>query len=96
MKRAADRNKPLADHTTLGVGGPATRLVRAATAADLIGLVAAADTEGTPVLMLGGGSNMLVSDAGFDGLVIKTVGHEGCPTVGSCWITAPAPTGTNW
>lgn len=77
MKRTADRNQPLADHTTIGVGGPAARLVKAETAADMIGLVAAADTEGTPVLLLGGGSNMVISDAGFDGLVIKPVGREG-------------------
>lgn len=71
MKRATDRNVPLAGHTTLGVGGPATRLVSARSSAELIGLVAAADTEGTPVLLLAGGSNVLISDAGFDGLVIK-------------------------
>ena len=71
MKRATDRNVPLAGHTTLGVGGPATRLVKARSSAELIGLVAAADTEGTPVLLLAGGSNVLISDDGFDGLVIK-------------------------
>ena len=71
MKRATDRNVPLAAHTTLGVGGPAARLVKARSTAELIGLVAAADTEGTPVLVLAGGSNVLISDDGFDGLVVK-------------------------
>lgn len=77
MKRSTDRNVPLSEHTTLGVGGPAARLVRAASAGDLIGLVAAADTEGTNVLLLAGGSNVLISDAGFDGLVIKPTCSEG-------------------
>lgn len=67
----------LADHTTIGVGGPATRLVEAGTAAQLSGLVAAADTEGTPVLILAGGSNVVISDDGFDGLVVKPTGTRG-------------------
>src|SRR5690625_5112972 len=77
MKRSTDRNVPLSEHTTLGVGGPAARLVRAASPGDLIGLVAAADTEGTSVLLLAGGSNVLISDAGFDGLVIRPSCTEG-------------------
>lgn len=77
MTRATDRNVPLSDHTTLGVGGPAARLVEARSAGDLIGLVAAADTEGTPILILAGGSNVLISDDGFDGLVIKPVFTDG-------------------
>ena len=67
----------LADHTTIGVGGPAARLVEAGTATHLSGLVAAADTEGTPVLILAGGSNVVVSDDGFDGLVVKPTGTDG-------------------
>lgn len=77
MKRVSDRDVPLAGHTTLGVGGPAARLVHAQGSGDLIGLVAAADTEGTPVFILAGGSNVVVSDAGFDGLVIKPTGADG-------------------
>lgn len=77
MKRNTDRNVPLAGYTTLGVGGPAARLVNAGSTADIIGLVAAADTEGTPLLLLGGGSNVVISDEGFDGLVIRPVSTEG-------------------
>ncbi len=97
MKRTADRNQPLAEHTTLGVGGPAARLVQAASSADMIGLVAAADTDGTPVLLLGGGSNMVVSDEGFAGLVIKPVGREGTEAAlpdGSTLLDYGA--GVNW
>jgi len=62
----------LADHTTLRVGGPAQTSVEATDEAALIGAVARADAEGVPLLLLGGGSNLLVADAGFPGLVVQT------------------------
>ena len=61
----------LADHTTLHLGGPARRFVRAGTEADLIEAVRAADGAGEPMLILGGGSNLVVADRGFDGTVIQ-------------------------
>jgi len=61
---------PLAPLTTLGLGGPARRYVRAETADHLVAAIAAADAAGEPVLVLGGGSNLVVADAGFDGLVV--------------------------
>lgn len=61
----------LADHTTLRVGGPAKRFVVATTADEIAQLVTEADEAGEPVLILGGGSNILVADDGFDGVVIK-------------------------
>ncbi len=66
----------LAQHTTIGLGGPARSFARVYTATDLVNLVSAADTAGTPVLVLGGGSNLVVSDDGFDGLVVQ-VAHRG-------------------
>ncbi|MGO4256182.1 UDP-N-acetylmuramate dehydrogenase [Marmoricola sp. RAF53] len=60
----------LADHTTLRVGGPAAEFVTAGTETDLVDAVRAADADGTPVLVVGGGSNLLVDDAGFDGRVV--------------------------
>lgn len=60
----------LADHTTLRVGGPAREFVEARTETDLIDAVRDADAAGTPVLVLGGGSNLLVADSGFDGRVV--------------------------
>lgn len=60
----------LARHTTLRVGGPARRWIEAATDADLVAAVRAADAVGEPVLVLAGGSNLLVSDEGFDGTVV--------------------------
>jgi UDP-N-acetylmuramate dehydrogenase len=61
---------PLAALTTLRVGGPARSLVTARTEAELVEAVATADAAGAPVLVLGGGSNLLVADAGFDGTVV--------------------------
>lgn len=60
----------LADHTTLRVGGPAKRWIEATTTDELVGAVADADAAGEPVLVLSGGSNVLVADAGFDGTVV--------------------------
>jgi UDP-N-acetylmuramate dehydrogenase len=60
----------LAELTTLRVGGPAADFVEATTEAELIAAVSEADAAGTPVLVLGGGSNLLVADAGFDGRVV--------------------------
>jgi UDP-N-acetylmuramate dehydrogenase len=60
----------LANHTTLRVGGPAADFVVATTEAELVDAVRDADDRGKPVLVLGGGSNLLVSDSGFDGRVV--------------------------
>jgi UDP-N-acetylmuramate dehydrogenase len=57
--------------TTLRVGGPARRLMVATTTDELVDAVREADAEATPVLLVGGGSNLLVGDDGFDGLVVQ-------------------------
>ena len=61
----------LADHTTFHLGGPAARFEVARDDATLIRLVSDADQRGEPVLVLGGGSNLLIGDEGFDGLVVQ-------------------------
>ena len=60
----------LADHTTLRVGGTAAAFEVSTTEDQLIAAVRNADDMGAPVLLLGGGSNLLVADAGFDGVVV--------------------------
>lgn len=60
----------LANHTSLRIGGPAKKFVRATTEEELVNAVKEADIAGEPVLIIGGGSNVLVADAGFDGTVI--------------------------
>ncbi len=66
----------LADHTTLRLGGPARRYVEATTAQALVDAVREADDAGEPVLLLGGGSNLVVADEGFAGTLLK-VGNTG-------------------
>ena len=66
-----DTDVPLADLTTLRVGGPARRLLTAETDDEVVSAVRAADAAGEPLLLLGGGSNLVVSDAGFDGTVLR-------------------------
>lgn len=61
----------LANHTTFRLGGPARRFVEATTEQQLIDTVADCDSRGEPVLVLGGGSNVLIADEGFDGTVVK-------------------------
>jgi UDP-N-acetylmuramate dehydrogenase len=60
----------LAGYTTLGVGGPAARFVDAGTDEQVIAEVRDADATGEPVLVLGGGSNLVVADDGFPGTVV--------------------------
>jgi len=61
----------LANHTSLRIGGPARKFVRATTEEELVNAVKVADAAGEPVLIIGGGSNVLVADSGFDGTVIR-------------------------
>jgi UDP-N-acetylmuramate dehydrogenase len=61
----------LANHTTLRVGGLAREMITIDTEAELVETVRTLDARGEPLLILGGGSNLLIGDAGFDGTVIK-------------------------
>ena len=64
-------NEPLAKHTYFKLGGPADVLYEARTVAELVSAVQAAILYHIPYLIIGGGSNILVTDAGYRGLVIK-------------------------
>ncbi|HEY8111319.1 MAG TPA: UDP-N-acetylmuramate dehydrogenase [Actinomycetes bacterium] len=61
----------LADYTTLRVGGSASRFVEVEKPEEAVEVVAAADRTGEPVLILGGGSNVVVPDEGFAGTVVR-------------------------
>ncbi len=61
----------LADRTTLRLGGPARRLVHARSEQQLVDTVRACDESGDPVLLLAGGSNLVVADEGFAGTVVS-------------------------
>ncbi|WP_210591701.1 UDP-N-acetylmuramate dehydrogenase [Streptomyces sp. GESEQ-35] len=90
---------PLAPLTTFRLGGPATRLVTATTDAEVVAVVREADDSGTPLLIIGGGSNLVIGDKGFDGtaLRIATQGFELTGTslelaAGEVWTDAVART----
>ncbi|CAF0705207.1 UDP-N-acetylmuramate dehydrogenase [Candidatus Methylacidithermus pantelleriae] len=63
-------NVPLKDWTSLGVGGPARFFVRAKTQEEILEAVRWATKRRLPIFVLGGGTNVLFSDRGFDGLVV--------------------------
>lgn len=65
----------LSAHTTLRLGGPASRIVRTEGAAEVVEAVAGADRAGERVLLVGGGSNLVVADAGFDGTAVLVAGQ---------------------
>ncbi|MCC6214399.1 MAG: UDP-N-acetylmuramate dehydrogenase [Polyangiaceae bacterium] len=62
---------PLAPRTTLGVGGPARWLVRCAREADVLAAAELAHARGVPLLVLAGGSNLVVADEGVDAVVVS-------------------------
>ena len=64
-------NVPLAQYTTLGVGGPARWFVDVKTESQIVDALRFARTCNVPYFILGGGSNLLVSDDGFPGIVIR-------------------------
>jgi UDP-N-acetylmuramate dehydrogenase len=78
---------PLAPLTTFRVGGPARYFIEAQTEEDVRSAVAFARERGSPLFVLGGGSNLVISDAGWDGVVVKiaiggiTQSHQGSKTV---------------
>jgi UDP-N-acetylmuramate dehydrogenase len=90
---------PLAPLTTFRLGGPADRLVTATTDAEVVSAVREADAAGTPLLVIGGGSNLVIGDAGFAGTAVRiaTRGVELTGTrlelaAGEVWTDAVART----
>lgn len=90
---------PLAPLTTFRLGGPAARLLTATTDDEVIAVVREADAAGTPLLVIGGGSNLVIGDKGFEGtaLRIATRGFELSGTTlelaaGEVWTDAVART----
>jgi UDP-N-acetylmuramate dehydrogenase len=80
-------NLPLAPFTTLKIGGPARYFTEAETEEEILDALAFARQKDLPVFVLGGGSNVLISDAGFPGLVLHVcprgieTSNAGGPTV---------------
>jgi UDP-N-acetylmuramate dehydrogenase len=97
-------NIPLAPYTTFRIGGPARFFCEVATGEELLEAVTFARERNLPIFVLGGGSNLLVTDRGFDGLVLR-VKIEGCVTIGGGYrddrpkqtsLTYDVPGGMDW
>jgi UDP-N-acetylmuramate dehydrogenase len=93
---AIQENVPLAGFTTFGVGGPAHRFVEVATQEEAARALAFASEHQLQFFVLGGGSNVLVSDSGFPGLVImnRIKGFSVVGDGGSVLVTAGG--GEDW
>jgi UDP-N-acetylmuramate dehydrogenase len=84
------RDEPMSKHTSLHIGGPADYFVKVATERDLVGTIAVAREHELPVVMLGGGTNMLVADRGIRGVVLQNDWNE--TSVDQVTITASSGT----
>jgi len=89
-------NVPLAPFTTFGIGGPARWFIEAASEAEVVEAVTFARARALPLFVLGGGSNLLVSDAGFAGVVLRVAlkGIESAEDSGARVFRAAA--GEDW
>lgn len=89
---------PLAGLTTMRVGGPARRLVTATTTDELVDAVREVDDADEPLLLISGGSNLLIADEGFDGTVVRVattgVRVESADLCGGAVVRVAA--GENW
>ncbi len=78
------RNAPMKDYTSFRIGGPADLLLMPRSREELLKGLAAAKEANLPLVILGNGSNTLVSDKGIDGLVIRIgsdfsgIEYDGC------------------
>lgn len=76
LQARARRNELLSRHTTARIGGPADLLIETRTVDELVAVAQRADELRLPYLVLGGGANVLISDAGVRGLVILNRAKE--------------------
>lgn len=85
----------LRDYTSLRVGGPAKKFVEVGTEAEIIAAIEAAGD--TPILIIGGGTNILVADSGFAGTVIRITSHSMESEIDACsGATLTIGAGENW
>lgn len=88
----------LSELTTLRIGGPATNFVRATSEAEIIDAVRSADAAGSPLLVIGGGSNVVIADAGFPGTVLQiaSVGFEALSEDSCGGVSVRVQAGQDW
>ena len=91
------QNIPLAPMTTLRIGGPARYFAKIESEEDLVEAVKYARSNELPIFVLGGGSNLVVTDRGFDGILLQIAmnGAAACTEDGSLAVCT-APAGQDW
>ncbi|MCQ2539498.1 MAG: UDP-N-acetylmuramate dehydrogenase [Acetatifactor sp.] len=82
--------EPLRQHTSFRIGGPCDALVRPENEAQLAEVIAYLHRENIPCFLLGNGSNLLVSDKGFEGVIVQVAGNMSQVTVDGCKVIAQA------
>jgi UDP-N-acetylmuramate dehydrogenase len=92
LKHITERHAPLAPHTTFGIGGRADFLLSPSDGGEFARAYAAARGAGLPVYVLGGGSNLLISDDGVRGVVIR-MPNDARDRIEIIGETVTAPTG---
>jgi UDP-N-acetylmuramate dehydrogenase len=70
------RGAPLARYTRFGIGGPAEIYAETESVEAFVSALLAARASGLPCVVIGGGTNLIVSDAGFAGIVLRFTAHE--------------------
>ncbi|MBI4990861.1 UDP-N-acetylmuramate dehydrogenase [Candidatus Gottesmanbacteria bacterium] len=95
-------NEPLSKYSSFRIGGPADLFFRAKTSADLIAAVLGASSLGIPFFVVGGCTNLLISDKGFCGLIIKNdtsqikfAGAQGDKKVRTVYLQVESGVGIN-
>lgn len=89
---------PFSELTTLRVGGAPNQIITTSTEAEFIDVISQCDAAGEPLLVLGGGSNLVVDDAGFPGTVVRDGRREiKVPDASACaGVTVSITAGTIW
>lgn len=82
----AELNKPMSQHTTFRIGGPAKIILFPSSSEQLIGAVDTVVKSGVKFIVIGNGSDLLVDDSGYNGVVICTKHIKGIDRVDSCRI----------
>ncbi len=75
FERRVSFDEPLSRHTSMRVGGPADALAEAWGEEELVGLLALCRSSASPLLVVGGGNNLIVRDGGFRGIAVKLGGR---------------------
>lgn len=92
VKRPVKEQEILAPYTNFRIGGPTTWMVEVESVEELQAVLVIATQEQTPYVILGGGSNILVSDRGFEGIVIRLLLREYKIKGNKIWAQAGLPT----